>query len=389
VYCDELASVPSNFFFETVAPLFTAKNTVFIGITTSLGPDNYVSMLVESSKVEGVETFKVLQVTLVCNRCKDTPREFSCTHPVANRPAWKDEDAEEMLRVLYGKKREAQFRQEMMGQTASSERSVFGSRYIQRLSVGHVIEEPHSRVTKIYVAVDPNGMSDGSLSSESALIAFYYDGPRVVIIAIEHWPTVNMHELNYMVVSAITAIQSQPCFANATIILVPECNMAASAESMTDAVLRRTAAYVLCESRSKYGVMTTNNKVRYVERVVRLFEEDCIVYHHKVLSKYPLAHSSNKRGATESKTEFEGQLQRFQRLIVCSNDPDKPVKIKYSGRFDEEGKLSPHLKDDICMAFLVGVFHSGMARTTQGVYVLRSRNNKFVTMEEIERQRAN
>ncbi len=90
-------------FYRVVAPTL-ATGSAFIGITT-LGDDsdsNFVGKLIDTRDKEGNRLFRVINIELVCARCKRHGKELSCQHMMGEIPYWHDEkrhaDLELMMR---------------------------------------------------------------------------------------------------------------------------------------------------------------------------------------------------------------------------------------------------------------------------------------------------
>lgn len=381
--------MPSRFYFVNLAPLFSVRDATFIGITTPTSSDNFVSVLIKIRLPNGESPIIVKKIGLVCKRCEGTDREQDCTHPVPNRPHWKDEDAEEQLRVLYGE-RKTEYAQEMMGLITEGENRVFPEEFLRTFFEGDRCREPHVFARTVYVAVDPNGGHTSDTGSDTSVVSFFYDGPRIVVVGFERWPTANVDEIVWLVTRHMQQLRSTPCFRDSQFVLVPEDNLASEAQTLSERVMSTMPCHVLCSDKNRYGVKTKPGmKALYVKRVQTKLQDRCFVYHETLVVANPFSKKFSAEETSATKLDFERQLTKFRKVVILPTRPDERARIIYSGRMNEEGKVSAYMKDDMCMAFLIGIFHTGRARDEHGreqerVYKLRGTGSRLITFEELE-----
>ena len=168
-------------FYEVIVPLLEVRGTALICISTPLGKWNFYSELTESKDEDGEYLFNVIKVGMVCDRCRGTDKEKDCNHPVPDRPAWKDEDAHETVKAIYGSERMTYLRREIMGVADDDESMAFKSDQLQRFYSKLPYPEPHVHVPELFVAIDPNGGGKSGTGSETAIVSFFYDGPNIIV----------------------------------------------------------------------------------------------------------------------------------------------------------------------------------------------------------------
>jgi hypothetical protein len=90
-----------NVYFQVIAPTLVT-GSAFVGITT-LGDDtNYVGKIITArSKRTGKPIFKVIELTLVCDDCKEAGKEVECIHKLGEIPYWQDDDRHKDLQEVY------------------------------------------------------------------------------------------------------------------------------------------------------------------------------------------------------------------------------------------------------------------------------------------------
>ena len=170
-------------FYEVIVPLMEVRGTATICISTPVGSWNFYSELTELLDDHGKLLFNVIKVGMVCDKCKGTEREHECTHPTGHRPEWKPDDTFEKVKAIYGT-RKTLLKREILGQIADDENMAFRPADLKAFYSRATVDEPHSPVSAIYIAVDPNGGASGDGSgtgSETAVVSFYYNGANVVV----------------------------------------------------------------------------------------------------------------------------------------------------------------------------------------------------------------
>ena len=90
-----------GFFYETVAPLLLVGVTSLICISTLTSDINFYTRLFKCrDPVSNLPTFKQLQVTLACEKCKNEGKAAECKHMLHLVPRWQSSTRHERLRVV-------------------------------------------------------------------------------------------------------------------------------------------------------------------------------------------------------------------------------------------------------------------------------------------------
>ena len=169
-------------FYEVIVPLLSVLNTALICISTPLGSWNFYSELTELRNDTGDRLFNVIKIGMACDACKGTPTEDECPHGGGTRPPWQT-DGFDKAAAIFGD-RKAMFRREILGQIADEDNLAFEVPHLKRLFAKKGgVPEPHPRVNKVYMAIDPNGGASGTsgTGSATAIVSFYYQGANVVV----------------------------------------------------------------------------------------------------------------------------------------------------------------------------------------------------------------
>ena len=177
----------------------------------------------------------------------------------------------------------------------------------------------------------------------------------------ETHPTSNGFETRRLVHEHVAALRRTQCFAGSRIVLVPEANLGNEAQEISEHLLQTSGLTVLCQRDDSYGVYTTPGlPQKFVFRVDNLFAHEGVSYHGEVVTANPFANGSTRKdAAAAAKKEFERQLRSFRRIHILPKSLNGRVSMTFTGKADKDNKKSRSLKDDMCMAFLFGVYWSG------------------------------
>jgi len=181
LYCEEAAYMDLGVFYEVIVPLMEMRGAATIMISTPISTWNFYSELTELRDDRNELLFNVIKVGLVCPRCTGTEHEDRCTHPTGDKPDWKLETSEKM-KAIYGHRKTLLMR-EIMGKVTNAENLAFEVRDLKAFFAAPRCTDPHAPITRIFVAVDPNGgaSAEGGTGSETAVVSFYYAGLNAVV----------------------------------------------------------------------------------------------------------------------------------------------------------------------------------------------------------------
>lgn len=181
------------------------------------------------------------------------------------------------------------------------------------------------------------------------------------------------------------ALQQVSCFRQSNIVLIPECNLGNDAQYVSKNMVKFPNVSVLSSSIGYYGVFTGTNKRRYVERAAEKFAEAAVSYHGALVAANPfMTDCTPKQKVNKAKAEFHKQLSTFERLIKMPGRMGGRDVIDFSGRVDGEYRPSASKRDDMVMAYILGLFYSGMYNLGEGELVLRGSATRLRDVNEIE-----
>jgi len=181
LYCEEAAYMDLGVFYEVIVPLMEMRGAATICISTPISSWNFYTELTELRDDRGDLLFNVIKVGMVCHRCLGTDREAECEHPTGDKPDWKLETTEKM-RAIYGHRTTLLMR-EVMGKVTDADNLAFEVPHLKSFFAASGVPDPHTGMTHVFVAVDPNGgaSAEGGTGSETAVVSFFCDGRNIVV----------------------------------------------------------------------------------------------------------------------------------------------------------------------------------------------------------------
>ena len=102
---EELRAVPPAFVRMVVMP--TLAKSSFIGITSlnadaDEGDDSLVDDLISRLDDKGDPLFRLIDIKLVCPRCRALGKELTCRHMLGDLPQWMDERRNRQIQLMMG-----------------------------------------------------------------------------------------------------------------------------------------------------------------------------------------------------------------------------------------------------------------------------------------------
>jgi len=150
-------------------------------------------------------------------------------------------------------------------------------------------------------------------------------------------------------------------------VFIPEANLALEAgHACVSLNVYRNITCLTQTKNRRPGVLTTEeNKKAYVERLQEYLAGNQIAYTTPFVSV--------SIGFEKAKETFEQQLRQFRRFDVVPEGLRGTVYRSYTGRADEEGRVSRNRRDDIAIAAGMLLYWSklallGVVPTTSAVY---------------------
>jgi len=335
-------------FYDVIVPLMEVVGTATICISTPQDEFNFYSELVDLKDDQGRHIFNVKHIT------------------GAVSVPWKSAEGRSLVQAIYGGNSLA-FRREIMGEIASgNDNMAFNDAKLKKWFEKPMIDEPYEiGENTIFIALDPCGrtVGDGGTGSDTAIISFVYNGPRIIIVGMDNQATSAPEEPRYMLYAHIDALQRQPCFRHCKLMFIPEANFGEQAQILSSYLLRRSAlgmcnAEILCQYPQHYGVFTfPGDPQNYVFRLQQKLAEDGFFFHKDFVCANPFSKLSKEALRTQTMQTFQRQMRGFRVTYKVSNSVQSYSRPIYSGKCDKDGKRTGRAKDDMCMALLFGYYY--------------------------------
>lgn len=287
----------------------------------------------------GASLFNTLRTGLSCQKCIDEGKAAECTHMASVIPPWKSQAKFEMVKAIYGSRKDLLAR-ESMGQITNDAASVFSQGMVEdffRRSLW-TLRNP---VKFVFLGVDPNGGGDSQL----AIVTMCYEMNNLVFCGIETYHTKNHEQIKHLLLGHVRAIRGHPDLKDAYIINFFESNLGLEASHMQHMIRNERRCYTQYE-KGKCGVLTTNErKENYTHAFLNYFNTEAVHFLKDWVCVNPFEDANERH--TKIKDELKKQLLTFQKMVLTNdNAPYKIAKHVYSG------KVKPGMNDDIIMTIL-------------------------------------
>ena len=189
------------------------------------------------------------------------------------------------------------------------------------------------------------------------------------VAGLDHYGTQNGRETRELCRAHAAALRECACFRGARIILVPEANLGNEAQEISEMLVHLRGITVLCSTNKAYGVYTNpGTPAKYVFRVEEKLAEEAIIYHEPLVCGNPFTNLPRAEGAKRARAEFERQMRSFRRVMTLPKSLSSRVRVAYSGKIGDGNTRTNRLRDDLCMAFLFGVYWSGQFLANRGPF---------------------
>ena len=219
VYMEEAAFMALDVFFEVIVPLLEMDTTALIAISTPLDGMNFYSEMFDLKGGDGLPLFNQLKIGMSCEKCQKLGKAADCTHMSSIVPPWKSAAKFDMVKAIYGDRKDILAR-ESMGQITNDAASVFSQGMVEKL----LAKQPwqmQNDAPFVFLGVDPNGGGD----SQMAIVTMVMELNNLIFAGFETHSTKNHDQVEHMLLGHIRAIRGHPRLRNAWIINFFESNL--------------------------------------------------------------------------------------------------------------------------------------------------------------------
>jgi len=201
---------------------------------------------------------------------------------------------------------------------------------------------------------------------------------RAQIVGLDSHPTRTPEAPRRMLYAHIDALRRRPDLRRCEFMIIPEANTDMTAQLLSQVVLRRYRdVSVLSQLAHAYGVFTKpGDPERYVMRMRDKLAEDGLFLHETVVCANPYSrHGTQAARIAETMREFKRQMNSFRSIHLVPTSLGHRVRVVYTGKADKDNKRSKSLKDDMCMALILGYFWYTQSSSALPYCIVRRSNN--------------
>jgi len=339
VYMEEAAFMALDVFFEVIVPLLEMDTTALIAISTPLDGMNFYSEMFELKGGDGKPLFNQLRIGMSCEKCQKAGKAADCTHMASVVPPWKSAAKFDMVKAIYGDRKDILAR-ESMGQITNDAASIFSQGMVEKM----LAKQPwvmKSGAKYVFLGVDPNGGGD----SQMAIVTMVMEMNNIIFTGFETHGTKNHDQIQHMLLGHIRMIRAHPDLRDAWIINFFESNLGLEAAHMAHMCRNERKCYTQYE-KGKCGVLTTHaRKEAYTHSFLNYFNTEAVHFINDWICCNPFEDANNRH--KKVKAELKKQMLSFQKMVLSNdNRPFEVAKHIYSG------KVKAGMNDDIVMTIL-------------------------------------
>ena len=189
---EEAAYIHPMILQQVIAPMLIKMNTVFIGLSTNNGSENYFSKLFRANTVLHNELFVHVEVDKMCAACKAERRKpWECKHNDHKNPPWLI--AAHVKRAKLFMTSDAMVGREIYGTIMDDEGGIFEQDWLDRLMKKPRVSLNFDNSLTIFTFVDPSGGGGRNIKkprSECAIVSVVrLANNEVVIVGLDKMNT--------------------------------------------------------------------------------------------------------------------------------------------------------------------------------------------------------
>lgn len=174
IWCEEMAYMSVDLFFEVVLPLLEMQEAIIIGISTPVDSEfNFFGRLMDLT-YPGTRrrVFRIFRVELICPRCRRKKVPSNCTHRLHLLPHWKSRKKFLTVKLIYEALGKHLTRErESMGASASNTALLFDEASIRALKHRPLyVPMPERRPDHVCIFVDPNAGGNNHMAIMSMIM---------------------------------------------------------------------------------------------------------------------------------------------------------------------------------------------------------------------------
>ena len=378
VYMEEASFMDLAVFYEVIVPLLEVDRTALICISTpqvcfyfcmnrcilkstnallvlftfvSQDTLNFYSDMFTMKGPDGKELFRSIKVGLACEACIAAGKADSCEHNQDVIPPWKSRDKFDMVKALYGDRKDLLLR-ESVGLVTEDQSSLYREAWVTCF-MESVISPPVPQF--VIVACDPNGGGDSNM----AIVSATFSAGRMVIVGVDNHPVRGHDEIESVLLAHIAALQL--VFPSAWLIFVGESNLGQEADHMKHMLRTNANVYSVMEG-GLAGVRTTHKrKELYAMELCKFLSQNALCHLGDItVCANPLKSDADLLKKTME--ELKKQMLGFRKIVLHSQTGRSEPRIVYTGK-------SQGAQDDLIVTATIAAYWGVqfMTQRIQGV----------------------
>lgn len=284
---------------------------------------NFYSDMFTMKGPDGKELFRSIKVGLACEACIAAGTADSCEHNQDDIPPWKSRDKFDMVKALYGDRKDLLLR-ESVGLVTEDQSSLYRETWVKSF-MGAITTVDHPRF--ILVACDPNGGGDSNM----AIVSATFCRGSMVIVGLDNHPVRGHDEIEIVLLAHVAGLQA--LFPDTWLIFVGESNLGQEADHMKHMLRTNNNVYSIMEG-GLAGVRTTHKrKELYAMELCKFLSQNALQHlGENIVCENPLKQASNDDVLKSTMAELEKQLLGFRKIVIHSQTGRSEPRIAYTGK---------------------------------------------------------
>ena len=291
---------------------------------------------------DGKELFRNIQVGLACAQCIAEGKADSCEHNQDEIPPWKSREKFDMVKALYGDRKDLLAR-ESMGIVTEDQTSLYRKEWVDEfIGSTTVVCDPMPRF--IMVACDPNGGGDSNM----AIVSVTFRAGGMIIVGLDYHPVRGHDEIEVLLMAHVHRLQKR--YPDVWLIFVGESNLGQEADHMKHMLRHENTVFSVTEG-GLAGVRTTNKrKELYAMELCKFISQSALKHTgENLVVVNPLKSLPPDELVVAAIDELKRQLLGYRKIVLHSQTGRSEARISYTGK-------SQGAQDDLVVTLSIAAY---------------------------------
>ena len=301
---------------------------------------NFYSDMFTMKGPDGRELFRNIKVGLACEACIAAGKGESCEHNQDVIPPWKSRDKFDMVKTLYGDRKDLLLR-ESVGLVTEDQSSLYRQEWVTHFAT-HLISPPTPRF--ILIACDPNGGGD----SHMAIVSATFVAGNMVLVGMDNHPVRGHDQIEQILLAHVAALQQ--LYRDTWFIFVGESNLGQEADHMKHMLSTNPFVYSIMEG-GLAGVRTTHKRKELYAMELCKFMSQYALQHtgDDMVCANPLKQMAAADLRKSTLDEMQKQMLGFRKIVLHSETGRSEPRVVYTGK-------SQGAQDDLIMTCTIAAY---------------------------------